>query len=54
MHKDFFGNICLTGGTTMLPGFAARLQKELNMLNNQFVSGYQKFQYLQQEASSLS
>eukprot|EP01112_Ceratiomyxa_fruticulosa_P002617 TRINITY_DN12766_c0_g1_i1.p1 TRINITY_DN12766_c0_g1~~TRINITY_DN12766_c0_g1_i1.p1 ORF type:complete len:100 (+),score=15.57 TRINITY_DN12766_c0_g1_i1:140-439(+) len=29
LRKDMFGNICLSGGTTTLTGFADRIQKEL-------------------------
>jgi actin, other eukaryote len=29
IRKDLYGNVVLSGGTTMLPGIAERLQKEL-------------------------
>ena len=32
MRKDFYANIILSGGTTMFPGIADRLHKELNSL----------------------
>jgi actin beta/gamma 1 len=32
IHKDLFGNVLLSGGSTMFPGFPERLQKELNAL----------------------
>lgn len=31
LRKDLFGNIYLSSGTTMLPGFAQRVQKEVTM-----------------------
>ena len=31
-HQDLYGNIVLSGGTTMFPGFAERLHKELACL----------------------
>jgi len=32
IRKDFYGNIILTGGCSMFPGIADRLQKELAAL----------------------
>ena len=32
IHKELFGNIILSGGTTMLPGIADRMQKEISIL----------------------
>jgi actin, other eukaryote len=32
IRKDLYGNVVLSGGTTMLPGIAERLQKELTAL----------------------
>jgi len=32
IRKDLFGNIVLSGGSTMFPGFADRVQKEMNYL----------------------
>ena len=32
IHKELFGNIILSGGTTMLPGIADRMQKEISTL----------------------
>ncbi|KAK5579669.1 hypothetical protein RB653_009354 [Dictyostelium firmibasis] len=32
IHKDLFGNVVLSGGTTMLPGIADRMCKELSAL----------------------
>jgi actin-related protein len=32
MHKDLYANIVLSGGTTMYPGFADRMQKEITAL----------------------
>ncbi len=32
MRKDLFGSIVLSGGTTMLPGFVERMQKEITAL----------------------
>jgi len=31
-HNDLYRNIVLSGGTTMLPGFVDRLQKEMALL----------------------
>jgi len=32
LRKDLYGNIIISGGTTMLPGFADRLQKDISEL----------------------
>ena len=32
IRRDLFGNIVLSGGTTMLPGLAERMQKEITSL----------------------
>ncbi len=32
IRKDLYGNIVLSGGTTMYPGIADRMQKEINAL----------------------
>jgi actin-related protein len=32
IHPDLFGNIVLSGGSTLYPGFKERLQKEMNAL----------------------
>jgi actin-related protein len=32
IRKDLYANIVLSGGTTMLPGFAERMQKEMTSL----------------------
>ena len=32
IHKDLFSNIVLSGGSTMFPGFAERMKKEINAL----------------------
>ncbi len=32
LHADLYENICLSGGNTMFPGFANRLQKEISAL----------------------
>jgi len=32
IHKDLYANIVLSGGTTMLPGFAVRMLKEMTAL----------------------
>src|SRR5690349_15855797 len=32
LRKDLYGNIVLSGGNTMFPGLADRLQKELTLL----------------------
>ena len=32
IHKELFGNIILSGGMTMLPGIADRMQKEISTL----------------------
>ncbi|CAG8529397.1 16525_t:CDS:2 [Cetraspora pellucida] len=32
IHKDLYGNIALSGGNTMFPGFADRLKKEITAL----------------------
>ena len=32
IHKELFGNIILSGGTTLLPGIADRMQKEISSL----------------------
>jgi len=32
VRRDFYGNILLSGGSTMFPGFAERLQKEIQCL----------------------
>ena len=33
IRKDLYGNIVLSGGTTMYPGIADRMQKELTLLS---------------------
>ena len=32
IRKDLYGNVVLSGGTTMYPGIADRMQKEMNGL----------------------
>jgi actin-related protein len=32
MHKDLYANVVVSGGTTMYPGFAERLKKEITAL----------------------
>jgi len=32
IQKDLYGNVVLSGGSTMFPGFADRMQKELSVL----------------------
>jgi actin-related protein len=32
IRKDLYGNVVLSGGTTMFPGIADRMQKELTAL----------------------
>jgi actin-related protein len=32
VRKDLYGNVVLSGGTTMFPGIADRMQKELTAL----------------------
>ena len=32
VRKDFYSNIVLSGGTTMMPGFSSRLKHELGKL----------------------
>ncbi len=32
VHKDLYGNIVLSGGSTMYPGFDDRMQKEITNL----------------------
>jgi actin-related protein len=32
IRKDLYGNIVLSGGTSMFPGIADRMQKEISML----------------------
>lgn len=33
IRNDLYGNIVLSGGTTILPGFVGRMQKELKLLS---------------------
>ncbi len=35
IHKDLYGNIVLSGGNTLFPGFAERMQKEMESLQIQ-------------------
>lgn len=36
IHKDLYGNIVLSGGNTLFPGFAERMTKEIESLANPF------------------
>ena len=35
IHKDLYGNIFLSGGNTRFPGFAERMEKEIEILEMQ-------------------
>jgi len=48
IRRDLYGNVVLSGGTTMFPGIADRMQKELTSLSpsSMIVSSYLNYHVL--------
>jgi len=38
LRKTFYGNILISGGTSMIPGFPTRLRAEVQQLHSQRIS----------------